>query len=172
VEETLTDYVRDLGPRFGQQAVAMWQGELDSLRAARAQGRDLAPAPRPCGPPPAGPAGQDSLPAPTLAGRLVLVTDHACFSSCLLMADLFRTIGALHVGQGTDFSTRYMEVRSFPLPSGLGRFATLQKVAFGTAPRLGPFEPAVPYPGPIDDTDGLEQWVARVVAESVRGSRR
>ena len=103
-----------------------------------------------------------------MKGKLVLLTDHACFSSCLMLAGLFRAIGALHVGEGTDFSTRYMEVRGFPLPSGLGSFATLQKAGFGMPMRLGPFEPEVPYPGRIDDTRAIEAWIA----DMVRGGSR
>ena len=159
VEETLEAYIRNQSPSSDQ-----WRRDLDSVRAARAAGRDLAPAPRPC--PPAGqPAGETgSLPPPRMAGRLVLLTDRACFSSCLLLAGLFRLIGAVHVGEATDFSTRYMEVRRFPLPSGLGTFATLQKVVFGAPARLGPFDPDVPYDGRIDDTPALEQWIAGVIA--------
>jgi hypothetical protein len=56
-----------------------------------------------------------------------------------------------------------MEVRGFPLPSGLGTFATLQKAGFGMPMRLGPFEPEMQFPGRIDDTRGLESWIARIV---------
>jgi hypothetical protein len=30
---------------------------------------------------------------------------------------------------------------------------------------LGPFDPEVPYPGPIDDTGALERWVVETVAK-------
>ncbi len=68
-----------------------------------------------------------------------------------------------HIGEATDFSTRYMEVRGLPLPSGLGSFNTLQKVAFAAPARLGPFDPEIPYPGQIDDTPALERWVMETV---------
>jgi hypothetical protein len=58
-----------------------------------------------------------------------------------------------------------MEVRGFPLPSGLGSFATLQKAGFGMPMRLGPFEPEVPYPGRIDDTRAIEAWILNLVRE-------
>lgn len=164
VEETLEGYIRNLGPRLGPASVAQWQRELDSLRAARREGRELAPAPRTCSPATRS-AANDSLPPSRMQGRLVLLTDHACFSSCLLMTGLFRLIGALHVGEGTDFSTRYMEVRGFPLPSGLGTFATLQKAAFGMALRLGPFEPEVAFPGRMDDTAALETWIQQLMTD-------
>ena len=162
VEETLQGYIRDMGPRLGEGAISQWRRELDSVRVARQEGRELAPAPRACAP--GAPTDVASaLPAPLMKGRLVLLTDHACFSSCLMLAALFRAVGALHVGEGTDFSTRYMEVRSFPLPSGLGSFATLQKAGFGMPMRLGPFEPDVPFPGRIDDTKALEAWIQRML---------
>jgi hypothetical protein len=162
VEQTLEAYIRDMGPRLGESSIAQWRRDLDSIRVARRQGRDLAPAPRRCETA-AVPGGGGALPASRMNGRLVLLTDHACFSSCLLFAGLFRAVGALHVGEGTDFSTRYMEVRGFPLPSGLGSFATLQKAAFGMPMRLGPFEPELVYPGMMDDTKGLEMWISRIV---------
>lgn len=161
VEQTIAGYITEMGPRVGQAAVDRWTAERDSVRAARAAGRELAPEPRPCPPAASGEAGE--LPPSAMAGRLVLLTDHACFSSCLLVTALFRAIGALHVGEGTDFSTRYMEVRAFPLPSGLGRFATVQKVSFSAPPRLGPYEPEVPYPGSIADTDAVEQWIMHLM---------
>lgn len=164
VEETLEGYIRNLGPGLGQGAIDEWRRELDSVKAARAAGRPLGPAPRPC-PPAAAPGRPASdLPVSAMTGRLVLLTDHACFSSCLQMAAVFRLIGAIHVGEATDFSTRYMEVRGFPLPSGLGSVATLQKVSFSAPYRLGPYEPAHLYPGRIDDTSGLERWIQQVTA--------
>lgn len=161
VEQTLEGYIKDMGPRVGEASTNQWRRELDSIRVARQQGRELAPAPRSCVP--ATSIATRTLPPSLMNGRLVLLTDHACFSSCLMLAALFRAVGALHVGEGTDFSTRYMEVRGFPLPSGLGTFATLQKAAFGMSPRLGPFEPERSYTGRMDDTRGLEEWIARIV---------
>ncbi len=164
VEETLEGYIRDLGPRLGQATIENWRRELAAVRAARTAGRELAPEPRAC--PARDRAEPGSLPAAAMAGRLVLLTDHACFSSCLFMPPLFQALGALHVGEGTDYSTRYMEVRGFPLPSGLGSFSTLQRVSFEAPERLGPFEPALPFPGRVDDTEALERWVVRVLRGS------
>ena len=98
------------------------------------------------------------LPPSTMKGRLILVTDRACFSSCLIATDIFRRIGALHVGEETDRSTRYMEVREIVLPSGLRTFSTLMKVAVGLSD-YGPFSPKVAYPFPLDDSDALKRWV-------------
>ncbi len=137
-----------------------WQAQADDMAEALGAGRTFSPALPACareaGNPPPAPA---RLPPSAMAGRLVLVTDRACFSSCLIAADLFRRLGALHVGEATDMSTRYMEVREIVLPSGLRTFSTLQKVALGLGD-FGPYEPRVAYPGPLADTDQLKAWVA------------
>ena len=99
------------------------------------------------------------LPRSAMRGRLVVLTDRACFSSCLITTNLLRRMGALHVGEATDMATRYMEVREIVLPSGLRTFSTLQKVAVGLGD-FGPYAPDRPYPGAMDDTDGLKSWVA------------
>lgn len=137
-----------------------WQAQADDMAAALPAGRTFSPALPACAreaptptPPPA------RLPPSAMTGRLVLVTDRGCFSSCLIAADLFRRLGALHVGEATDMSTRYMEVREIVLPSGLRTFSTLQKVALGLGD-FGPYEPQVSYPGPLAETDRLKAWVA------------
>ena len=68
-------------------------------------------------------------------------------------------LGALHVGEATDVTTRYMEVREIDLPSGLWTFSTLQKVALGPGD-FGPYEPAVAYPGSLAEDDKVKAWVA------------
>src|SRR5207253_4686244 len=81
--------------------------------------------------------------------KLVLLTDSACFSSCLEMTDEFRKLGAIQMGQATNAATHYMEVREIKLPSGLSYFSTLQKVALDAPPRVGPFQPDYVYDGDI-----------------------
>lgn len=136
-----------------------WKAQAAALDRAASEGRVFSPDLPACArqavsePPP----GQ--LPPSEAKGRLVLVTDRACFSSCLMAADLFRRLGALHVGEATDMSTRYMEVREITLPSGLRTFSTLQKVALG-AGDFGPYAPQIVYAGSLADTDKLKAWVA------------
>lgn len=84
----------------------------DEMREAGAKGQEFTPSLPSCA------ASQKvlqkrprRLPPRVMKGRLILVTDRACFSSCLIATDIFRRIGALHVGEETDRSTRYMEVR-------------------------------------------------------------
>lgn len=137
-----------------------WQAQADDMAEALPAGRTFSPALPAC----ASEAGKSPpqparLPPTAMSGRLVLITDRACFSSCLIAADLFRRLGALHVGEATDMSTRYMEVREIVLPSGLRTFSTLQKVALGLGD-FGPYEPQVAYPDSLADTDKLKAWVA------------
>ncbi len=158
------DTLRGLAARSRAQGDAEgereWGGLADDMTAAIASGRGFAPALPVCARTAkvaAHKAGK--LPPSAMRGRLVLVTDRACFSSCLIAADKFRALGALHVGEATDVSTRYMEVREIVLPSGLRTFSTLQKVAVGLGD-FGPYAPERAYPGALDDEEKLKAWVA------------
>jgi hypothetical protein len=94
--------------------------------------------------------------------RVYLLTDHSCFSSCLLMTWTFKSRGAVQVGQPTDAATRYMENRETLLPSKLASFSTLQKVSLGAPPQIGPFEPSQRFNGDLGDTKALEAWIAKL----------
>ena len=137
-----------------------WLAQADALEQAVRSKAPFSPALPAC-------AKADSRPRPVparlppmaMSGRLILLTDRACFSSCLMAANLFRRLGALHVGEATDAGTRYMEIREIILPSGLRTFSTLQKVALGTG-EFGPYAPAIVYPGPLAEDDKVKAWVA------------
>lgn len=101
-------------------------------------------------------------PPQAAAGRIVLLTDNTCFSSCLIVADTFRRLGALHLGQATDAATHYFEVREERLPSGLSHFSTLQAFSPASPAQMGPYVPEIAYDGDIADTAALEAWVGRV----------
>ena len=109
--------------------------------------------------PVAAPMRSGAAPASLMRGRLILITDSLCFSSCLVVTHDLVALGALHVGQTTDANTRYSEVREVEMPSGLSKFSTLQAFAPGEPIRYGPFTPALPYPGDMSDTPALEAWV-------------
>jgi hypothetical protein len=148
-----------------QRADARTLAGVDDLvrdvEQALATGDPFAPALPACAPTARRASMSDgSFPASAaMSGRLVVVTDRHCFSSCLIAVGLFRQLGATHVGEATDLSTRYMEVREITLPSGLRTFSTLQKVTLGIGD-FGPYEPHVVYPGPLADTGALQAWVA------------
>jgi len=104
----------------------------------------------------------DAPPPPAVApGALVILTDQACFSSCLLFVDRMLRLGAVQAGQPTREGNWYMEVRAAPLPSGLGVFRTMQKVAMEFPRKMGPYAPSRPYDGDITDTAALERWLAQ-----------
>lgn len=109
-----------------------------------------------------------AAPAQVASGQIVLLTDNTCFSSCLIVTDMFRRLGALHVGQATDAATHYFEVREERLPSGLSYFSTLQAFSPASPAQLGPFEPEVRYDADISDTATLEAWVAQTAARRRR----
>lgn len=150
--------------RFADRGEAMLNGleaEAEAVRKALAAGRPLSGDVSRClGEASAPPRPAATPPGAPYHGKVLVLTDGACFSSCLLMVDLFRSLGATQVGQPTDGGVWYMEVRSEPLPSGLGTFSVLGKVGLGAPKRLGPFTPDVPFDGDMADTEALEHWIA------------
>jgi hypothetical protein len=146
---------RDNAAARNPQTAAYMTEVVEGMEAAISGGRAFWPDLPTC----AATAGlaEDTARAP-INRKVVLVTDRHCFSSCLMTTDLFRRLGALHVGEATDVSSRYMEVRTIVLPSGLRDFSTLQKVAVGL-PDFGPYTPDIPYPGAIADDEALKAWV-------------
>lgn len=146
--------------RGGPELKKMVQDTLRNARDAHAQGKDFSGAIS-C-PAPARQSG-GAGPSPSLMkGRLILLTDSLCFSSCLAVADDFRTLGAFHIGQTTDAATRFVDVREQYLPSGYSMFSTLQSVDPGAPSQVGPFQPVLTYNGDIADTAELEKWVVGV----------
>ena len=133
-----------------------------NIRAAIAQGRAFSGRIN-CGTQAKPTAG--AKPHSLLKGKLILLTDNACFSSCLAVTDDFRTLGALHVGQTTDAATWYVDVREEYLPSGYSMFSTLQAIS-GDTKAVGPYEPALRYKGDIADTAALEGWISKTVVGS------
>lgn len=135
-----------------------WKSQADALERAARDGKTFSPDLPACARNDTPSPRPTRLPPSAMKGRLILVTDRACFSSCLMAADLFRRLGAKHVGEATDMSTRYMEIREIVLPSGLRTFSTLQKVAIGLGD-FGPYEPQITYPGALHEDDKLKAWV-------------
>ncbi|WP_282945780.1 MULTISPECIES: hypothetical protein [unclassified Sphingopyxis] len=128
------------------------------------EGRTFAPALPACAQS-ASPASP--LPAPSSNPQIYLLADRSCFSSCLLAADLFLRFAAIHVGEVTDMSSRYMEVRQIILPSGLRTFSTLQKVTIGLGD-LGPYRPEHIFDGDMTNLEALERWIYELEAERRR----
>jgi hypothetical protein len=143
--------------RGGAELQQMVQDTLRNAREARAQNKDFSGSVT-CPPAPSRSAIAAQPPS-LMKGRLILLTDSLCFSSCLAVTDDFRTLGAFHIGQTTDAATHFVDVREQYLPSGYSMFSTLQSVDPGAPVQAGPFEPALTYSGDIADNDALEAWV-------------
>jgi hypothetical protein len=146
--------------RGGPEVQRMLQDTLRDARAAFAQGNAFSASIN-CPIEPAKPPAATQPPS-LMKGRLILLTDNLCFSSCLVVTNDFRTLGAFHVGQTTDAATHYVDVREQYLPSGYSMFSTLESVDPGSATEVGPYEPVLTYDGDIADTDALEKWVVDV----------
>jgi hypothetical protein len=156
-------YVTDLGPRQGKEATEAFKKEYETLLAVKAAGRQFSGTPR-CAVGPAKASVAKPAVKPDYPGRIILLTDNVCFSSCLMVTDDFRKLGALHVGETTDANTNYMEVREDKLPSGLSMFSTLQALDARAPSQLGPYVPARIFQGNIADTAALEKWIAGMVS--------
>lgn len=139
---------------------------ISQVRAALAKGRAFS-GPIGCQTP-ARPAVKQQPPS-LLKGRLILLTDNVCFSSCLAVTEEFRRLGAFHVGQTTDAATWYVDVREQYLPSGYSMFSTLQAIS-GDSKEVGPFAPSLTYDGDIADTAALEQWISGTVVSRLRSA--
>lgn len=133
---------------------------IAGLRGAIARGDALWRAPDEDDEAPPGSKPAALTPRP-LAGRVYLLTDGSCGSACLDAVDLWRALGAVHVGRTTSADTLYMDVRRYTLPSGLANGSMAMKVYRGR-PR-GANQPVVPtyaFDGDITDTARLETWIA------------
>jgi len=139
-----------------------------AMRAALAQQRALtgeARCMRPKRPP--------AAPAPSLMrGRVIVLTDSVCFSSCINTVGFFKKLGAALVGQATGADTHYSEVRSIVLPSGLATFTTLQAIIPDMPLHIGPYTPEFPYYGDISNTAALERWIGRSVVPDLQASNK
>lgn len=93
-------------------------------------------------------------------GRVFVLTDAACFSSCVSTVGYFRKLGAIQVGLPTGAVTHYSEVREIMLPSGLSTFSTLQAIMTSAPHDIGPYSPAVEFEGDIADSKSIENWIA------------
>ncbi len=91
---------------------------------------------------------------------MILLTDRHCFSSCLLGVRLFRALGAEHVGEETRANTRYSDLRTIELPSGLSNFSTMQSFSTWLPMEIGPYSPHLRF-------DGEDEHVIRSLLEGM-----
>jgi len=134
-----------------------------AIATARPRGHGLTGAPR-CSSPPKPPVTHTSL----ARAPIVLLTDVACFSSCIQMSQFFRDLGAAHVGQITGADSHYSEYRDIPLPSGLSSASTLMGLMPDAPPRLGPYAPKYPFAGDMADTAALQAWITGEIVPQLK----
>jgi len=158
----LQSYPAMVGPSVGAEQQAQLQKSIRETEAALAAHRALS-GPSDCRK--RGLAAEQSSAArkvkSPIRAKVFVLTDHRCFSSCLITTDDFRHLGAVHVGETTDSNTSYTEVRAVVLPSGLAAASTLMAITSGS-PQVGPFVPALKFDGDIADTAALERWIAQL----------
>lgn len=158
----LKSYPAMLGPSVGAEQQAILRKAIAETDAALTAHRALS-GPSDCRKRAlAGDHGDDVVKAsPPIHAKVFVLTDHRCFSSCLIATSDFRALGAVHVGETTDSNTSYAEVRAAVLPSGLAAASTLMAITSGP-PQVGPYVPAIEFDGNIADTAAVERWVAQL----------
>lgn len=165
--KTLQQYVerftRELGPQ--DPLVSELTDQLAAMTVALPKGEAFSYVP-----PPPVPREKEKAGARPLRPQVVLVTDRFCFSSCLLGANLFRELGAFHVGEPTDQNTHYTEVREIVLPSGLSTFSTMQAYDASMPRKVGPYTPAATFNGSIDDDQAVRGWVSSQLESGLKGA--
>lgn len=161
----LKSYPAMVGPSVGAEQQEMLQKSIAETEAALAAHRALS-GPSDCRKRAlaADRASPGRKVKPPIRAKVFILTDHRCFSSCLIATHDFRALGAVHVGETTDSNTSYSEVRAVVLPSGLAAASTLMAITSGP-PQVGPFVPAIRFDGDIADTAALERWIAQLASE-------
>lgn len=94
-------------------------------------------------------------------GKVIVVTDGRCGSSCLTFIEQALNMPhLLLVGAPTHANTYYNEIRFEKLPSGYAEFGFPMKVTRNRS-RLAnqPYTPQYIFPGNINDTLKLQKWI-------------
>jgi hypothetical protein len=158
----LRKYRDELGPKRGPEFTKIFVQILGRMQAAQAAGRPFSGA-LSC---PKQAAAEHPGVTPEYQGKLFVLTDGLCFSSCLDVVASWREFGAVQLGQPTDANTHYSEVRDDLMPSGLSTFSTMMAIGLDAPMRIGPFTPEYLYDGDIRDTSQVESWVLSLASRS------
>ncbi len=158
--ETLRAFAKNSDTLRTDQQRAFWRDQAEQIAETVARRGDFSP-PLPKVRPVL--ETNDTPSVSTADARVFLLTDHACFSSCLMMADEFRRAGAAHIGIETDAATRYMDVGESLAPSGRVSVQTVRKVALHRPYWRGPYTPVAVFQGDSRDDRAVEAWVMSLV---------
>jgi hypothetical protein len=96
---------------------------------------------------------------PAYAGRVFVVTDALCVSSCLYAVEQWKALGARQVGRETSANSQYGEVRWPTLPSGHVAVSVPMKVFRTSRPPNSPHSPEHPFHGDLADDTALETFI-------------
>lgn len=158
--DTLRAFAENSDTLRTDQQRAFWRGQAEKIAQTVARGGEFSP-PLPEDRPVLGSVDTSSV--STANARVFLLTDHACFSACLLMTDEFRRAGAAHIGIETDAATRYMDVGESLAASGRVSVQTVRKVALHSPYWRGPYTPVARFHGDSRDDPAVEAWVMSLV---------
>ena len=97
-------------------------------------------------------------------GKVYLLTDGRCFSSCLIFADSILSIpGVVQVGDTTDADTQFSQPIGLPLPSGLSKVGIPSMIRRNWERGDNePYQPYHKYPGFMGDQNKLEDWIQEI----------
>lgn len=98
--------------------------------------------------------------APLFLNQLYYLTDYACFSACLNVADdAFSLPNTTHIGLSTDADSAYTENNNVLLPGGANFSYTMAVQRGRIRGENVPYIPKYRYNGDINNTNQLMQWV-------------
>ena len=105
------------------------------------------------------------MPAPEYIRKAFVVTDAGCFSSCVVVMNTLKRMGAIQVGEASGQNEVFGEsVGPFNLPSGLGWYRVPASIIRQPRSALGGLPPDVRWLGAMDDDAGLRAWIAGLAA--------
>jgi hypothetical protein len=143
------------GPDFADIA-KYWRELGDTIAAAKEDGlyQDECCRPKPI---------PSVVPKPLYTGKVFVVTDAGCFSSCVVVLNTLKRMGAIQVGEPSGQNEVFGEsVGPFTLPSGLGWYRVPASIIRQPRSSLGGLPPDVRWQGAMDDDAGLHGWIARL----------
>jgi hypothetical protein len=154
---TLEGYRRTYAAPGASQEARDWakraaEGMASALKAGRTFWRE---------PEDKTPMAQPATPASAPRGPVYVLTDWSCASACLDAVDLWKSLGAIQMGQETGADTLYMDLREDRLPSGLASVWIPMKVYRGRQRGSNVSQlPRFRYAGDLRDANALERWIA------------
>ena len=147
------------GPDFADIA-RYWRELGDTIAAATEDGlyqdECCRPKPRP-----------SVVPKSKYTGKVFVVTDAGCFSSCVVVMNTLKRMGAIQVGEPSGQNEVFGEsVGPFNLPSSLGWYRVPASIIRQPRSSLGGLPPDVAWPGAMDDDEGLRAFIATLAHEA------